>query len=543
MEEKMTIQQEIVSAFIDKWIAVSKPKSILRIQCLSGDYLPVIPNSDTHNIYALFPEEIQSKYDLLIGYLSIFDGSENYDYKGKSLRIPFSWKDVPNSLDFLDDNGTALFAVDAFGFNANDWKSFEVLLNQIGCYPSAFIRLPVGLFNEKAKLSPTLVVITKRKVSRVLVDELLDPVQAEYLVDSYFFPTEIRNSDKYILPGCFPGFNSIIIHRQIERLETQYKNFSQRSLSEMAIEINSLPSGGTFSDKANSIYIPKTKFLPVKSHLEDVSNSHDFYFQVVLDQSVLNSYLAAFFRSTLGKLSLESILSGKLGSSLNETDVEGVLVAVPTLDEQISIVNTIETLSRLKSALTDFDSEIVLNPSSSSLIQPKLNSMLDVIDGLTEIERINALIREGESKRLEFKSTLSLDLRTQAKEKNIELASLKTVVAFLNSDGGNLLVGVSDDGAILGLNQEINKFYKNTDKFLLHWKDLLKQRVGEQFYPFIDYRLIDIDGNQVLFVDVKPSPNLPCYLDNIDFYVRTNPATDKLEGPKLVQYVKYRFPA
>jgi len=34
---------------------------------------------------------------------------------------------------------------------------------------------------------------------------------------------------------------------------------------------------------------------------------------------------------------------------------------------------------------------------------------------------------------------------------------------------------------------------------------------------------------------------IPCYLDGVDFYVRTNPATDKLVGPKLVEYVKQRF--
>ena len=32
----------------------------------------------------------------------------------------------------------------------------------------------------------------------------------------------------------------------------------------------------------------------------------------------------------------------------------------------------------------------------------------------------------------------------------MEKAVLKTIVAFLNTDGGNLLIGVDDDGDIIG---------------------------------------------------------------------------------------------
>jgi hypothetical protein len=31
------------------------------------------------------------------------------------------------------------------------------------------------------------------------------------------------------------------------------------------------------------------------------------------------------------------------------------------------------------------------------------------------------------------------------------------------------------------------------------------------------------------------------YVDNKDFFVRTNPSTDQLEGPKLVAYIQNHF--
>ena len=110
---------------------------------------------------------------------------------------------------------------------------------------------------------------------------------------------------------------------------------------------------------------------------------------------------------------------------------------------------------------------------------------------------------------------------------HIELSVLKTVIAFLNTEGGTLLVGVNDGGDIAGVDGEIDKFYKNRDKFLLHFKNLIKAKIGEEFYPFIEHKLTRVEGKYILLVECKKSQS-PCYLNNKEFYVRTNPATGKL---------------
>jgi predicted HTH transcriptional regulator len=51
-----------------------------------------------------------------------------------------------------------------------------------------------------------------------------------------------------------------------------------------------------------------------------------------------------------------------------------------------------------------------------------------------------SLARSGESKIIEYKESFSLDIRKGSKEKYIELSALKTIVAFLNTNGGTLLV-------------------------------------------------------------------------------------------------------
>ncbi len=95
-------------------------------------------------------------------------------------------------------------------------------------------------------------------------------------------------------------------------------------------------------------------------------------------------------------------------------------------------------------------------------------------------------------------------------------------------------------GELIGIDKELNKFYKSDDKFLLHFKNMLKERIGEEYYPYIDYKLVKVKGNTVFLVDCNESRS-PCYLDRLEFYVRNNPSTDKLEGPKLVEYVKNHF--
>jgi predicted HTH transcriptional regulator len=205
-------------------------------------------------------------------------------------------------------------------------------------------------------------------------------------------------------------------------------------------------------------------------------------------------------------------------------------------------VLTQHKLRELKDVIENFNREIALNPTSSASIQGQLSRMLEAMAVLTDADKVRAIIREGESQTIEFKESLSLDVKKQTKESYIEQSSLKTIVAFLNTKGGTLLIGVSDDGQICGVGGEIEKFHKTTDKFLLHFKNLMKSKIGEQFYPFIDNRLVKVDDVNVLLVECKASQT-PCFLEGKDFYVRTNPATDKLEGPKLVEYVKHRFPS
>ena len=389
---------------------------------------------------------------------------------------------------------------------------------------------------------PVLAVFSRETQSSLFVGELEEEAQATVLAEAFNggAASDSLHEGMLLEKWKFDGFESLKARLQLKRLETQYKDFKTEVLGELAVEMNVVRSGNILEHKDNSIYIPILGASAVTEDLSAVTIKHHNLIQVVFPSNVRSAYVAAFFRSDLGMLILRSLTRGAYIPRIKKSDLALALVAIPNQSEQDDIVRSHSQLETLTMAITELQRELALNPRSATAMQGQVESMLETIGGLTEADKVMGLAREGESATTEFKETFSMDVRKGSKEKYMELSCLKTIVAFLNTKGGVLLVGVTDSSEITGVKEEVNKFHKNSDAFLLHLKNQLKQRIGEQYYPFISPQLVDLGNVQVLMVECSPAAS-PCYLDGKEFYVRTNPATDKLEGPKLVEYVQNHF--
>ncbi len=154
-------------------------------------------------------------------------------------------------------------------------------------------------------------------------------------------------------------------------------------------------------------------------------------------------------------------------------------------------------------------------------------------------QALKALIVEGESDHVEFKSTMRWNLRADKPGKEIEKAWLKSVVAYLNTGGGFLIIGLADDGEILGLE---NDKFPNDDKFLLHFDNLVKQHIGLEFATYIKAEIRHLGEKQVLLVACDRCPE-PVYLkmgEKEDFYIRMGPSTRPLPGSRVIDYLKER---
>jgi type I restriction enzyme, R subunit len=157
------------------------------------------------------------------------------------------------------------------------------------------------------------------------------------------------------------------------------------------------------------------------------------------------------------------------------------------------------------------------------------------------------LIKRGESKTLEFKSTLRWSLKEDRQDdKGVTHATLKTIAAFLNTEGGDLLIGVADDGSIVGIEKDQ---LDNDDKFMRHLAQVVRNGLGDRAGTCIDPKTQIVQGKTVCVVSCQRSPE-PVFLKwkgleasaEGDFFVRSGPGTVKLPPDSAKEYIRTRFP-
>jgi ActR/RegA family two-component response regulator len=128
-------------------------------------------------------------------------------------------------------------------------------------------------------------------------------------------------------------------------------------------------------------------------------------------------------------------------------------------------------------------------------------------------ETLADLIKQGESGtsefsgKVEFKSTLSWDIRENKKNKALQFSVLKTIAAFMNTEGGTLLIGVEDDRHIFGLEKDISLLREGKqtlDGFELALRDIIGSNIGTAFSSskWVKMRFERQDGKDVCIVAV-----------------------------------------
>ena len=158
-------------------------------------------------------------------------------------------------------------------------------------------------------------------------------------------------------------------------------------------------------------------------------------------------------------------------------------------------------------------------------------------------QEIVALITKGESATLEFKPSARWDLKLNIANKDMEHVIVKTVAALLNTEGGALLIGVADDGSILGLDKDYKMFGKKNsrDAFENFLTTLLLNNLGKDSSALFSITFHVLEGKDVVKVAVKPSPK-PVYDKDGHLYIRAGNSTRQLNARETVDYCKLRWP-
>ena len=167
-------------------------------------------------------------------------------------------------------------------------------------------------------------------------------------------------------------------------------------------------------------------------------------------------------------------------------------------------------------------------------------------DYIRRHRRAEELLKLQESKTLEFKSSLRWNLKDDRKDdRHVTHAALKTIAAFLNTEGGDLLIGADDDRKVLGIEHDR---LETDDKFMRHLAQAVRNGLGDPAGTCIDPKTQIVEGKTVCLVSCQRSP-APVYLrwkgmeksDSGDLYVRTGPGTVRLGDEDAAKYVASRF--
>ncbi len=187
------------------------------------------------------------------------------------------------------------------------------------------------------------------------------------------------------------------------------------------------------------------------------------------------------------------------------------------------------------------------------MLAKHLNAFLNKITATEETVApvlLEDLIAEGESDELEFKSTLRCDLKDGSVNKKLEEVILKTVAAFANSQGGTLLIGVSDDGEVLGLEPDyLSLGGVDRDKFELHLRNLLNQQFGTGFVTSrVAIGFHEVGEKEVCQIETSPAKE-PVILKVKDkngqatekFYARSGNSSQEIPLSEVTAYIRDRF--
>jgi hypothetical protein len=154
------------------------------------------------------------------------------------------------------------------------------------------------------------------------------------------------------------------------------------------------------------------------------------------------------------------------------------------------------------------------------------------------------LIAQGEGKYLEFKSSFLWDYQRGNANKQLHIPVLKNLTAYMNTHGGMVLVGVDDNGRILGLEPDWQQMKKpDADSWENTFNTAFSQMIGAEFRQYVDVHFQTIDNQTVAILVARPAAS-PVFLTvngKEEFYIKTGNATQPLSIRQANSYIQTHF--
>jgi hypothetical protein len=207
-------------------------------------------------------------------------------------------------------------------------------------------------------------------------------------------------------------------------------------------------------------------------------------------------------------------------------------------DETLWKVENYEKFLETRRALLADELNKFLN--NISLTSENVSTHVDLMD----------MIQSGEHGFLEFKSTMRWNWKENRLDKKMEEIILKTISAFNNGEGGKLIIGVTDEGELLGLESDYSTFKEsNKDHFELHLRNIVNNIFGKDFATtHLTVKFPIINEVEICEIDIKAG-DTPLYCNLSDkngqivkkFYVRSGNTSQEFDIQETASYISKRF--
>ncbi|MCE7745696.1 MAG: hypothetical protein GPJ52_11245 [Candidatus Heimdallarchaeota archaeon] len=166
---------------------------------------------------------------------------------------------------------------------------------------------------------------------------------------------------------------------------------------------------------------------------------------------------------------------------------------------------------------------------------------------LTKEQIARKALQIGESERVEFKSSLCKGKLEKNAVRKSEFEIVKTIAGFMNKNGGVILIGVSDDKKIIGIDDDYRVFFNgeaNHDKYQQRLRNLIDRYFEFKFSDLIRVVFPIIEEKEICLIYVKKSPEA-VFITNIDkhkdFFVRILSSTQRIESDDIEEYISLHW--
>jgi hypothetical protein len=159
-----------------------------------------------------------------------------------------------------------------------------------------------------------------------------------------------------------------------------------------------------------------------------------------------------------------------------------------------------------------------------------------------------ALIKLGESHRVEFKSSARWNTHTGGRDERLEQVIVKTIAGFSNAAGGTLIIGVDDSGSVVGIeNDYLLLRHGDRDRYELWLHDLIGAHLGLSVARSVTIRFQAIEGRDICRIDVSAGASAVFVRNtkntrSVDFYLRIGNSTRYLLADEVLEYASVRWP-